>query len=271
MQSRTDVKRRFTDVLAADGWLTAAPKMIALMIIFAAWKVLWNVQITGQTSEAVIKIALNGMVECLPFVLLSYWAIIRQVRMLKALSLKSRKDQLTGLNNRQTFLENADARLADGVDCVIMLIDADHFKTVNDTYGHAIGDNCIAAIGHRLNWNMREMDVAGRIGGEEFAILLYGLDCKQAATFAERIGQPVSFSSGSGDNDLSISLSIGMVTSRESDRLEDLLIMADDALYDAKKAGRAKLAEWSGGTSIIVRTLAKPSALCRKERRKNFA
>lgn len=268
MKSRIAVKRRFTDVLAADSWSGAIPKMCALLLIFAAWKVLWNVQITGQVSDGILPLMLNGMIECLPFLLLSYWAIIRQVLMLKALSLRSRKDQLTGLNNRQTFLENAEARLSQGVRGVLLLIDADLFKQVNDTYGHAIGDNCIEAIGHRLHWNVREMDVAGRLGGEEFAILLHGLTPVQAALIAQRIGQPISFSSGNGQNDLSITMSIGMVETSASERLEDLLIMADDALYDAKKAGRAKLAEWRDGATEVIQELTQSGPIKRPERRK---
>jgi len=271
MQIRTDVKRAFTDILAADNWVAAFPKMVVFLMLFSAWKVLWNVHITGQQTDGLVSMVLNGFVECLPFLIFAYYAGIKQIRILQTLSLRSRKDLLTGLNNRQTFLENAKARIHEERRGVLLLIDADFFKQVNDTYGHAIGDNCIEAIGHRLHWNLSENDVGGRMGGEEFAILLHGMTTSQAICVAGRIGMPISFSSGVATSDLSITLSIGLVDTRETGNLDDLLIMADDALYDAKRAGRAKLAQWSGGSSEVIRDLCASGPIDRNERRKLVA
>ena len=271
MQIRTDVKRAAADVLSADSWFAALPKMAAMLLLFSAWKLLWNAGLTDQAEAGIIPLILNGFAECLPFIILSYYATIKQVQILKKLSLRSRKDHLTGLNNRQTFLENATARLKKRPSGVLLLIDADYFKQVNDCYGHAVGDNCIEAIGHRLHWNMREFDVVGRLGGEEFAVLLYGLSTSQAITVAERIGLPISFSSGNEQNDLSITVSIGMVNINESTEIDDLLVMADDALYDAKRSGRAKLAEWTGGTTEIICDLSTNGPVERRERRQSVA
>ena len=269
MQIRADVKRAVTDVLAADSWLDAIPKVVVMLLAFAGWKIVWITQITGQMHQSWTTLVLNGFAESLPFALLSYYAIIKQIQILKKLSLRSRKDPLTGLNNRQTFLENATARLSEQPRGVLLLIDADFFKNVNDTYGHAVGDRCIAAIGHRLQWHIRENDVAGRLGGEEFAILLPCLTVQQAISIAARVGMPISFTDGNNETELSITLSIGLVDTRESETLHDLLIMADDALYDAKRAGRATLAQWSGGSTEVIKTLSMKGPITGRERRKS--
>jgi len=269
MQIRSEIRRAFTDVLAADSWASALPKIFVMLAVFCAWKILWITQISNQEHQGIVSLAFNGVVECAPFVLLSYYAIIKQIKILKSLSIRSRKDSLTGLNNRQTFMENAAARLRQQPRGVILLIDADYFKNINDTYGHAVGDKCIAAIGHRLLWNIRDDDVAGRLGGEEFAVLLPSLTVQQAISIATRLGMPISFSDGNGQNELSISVSIGLVETRESTSLHDLLIMADDALYDAKRAGRAKLAQWSGGSIEVIKTLSNQGPAKGRDRRQS--
>jgi diguanylate cyclase (GGDEF)-like protein len=271
MRKRADFRRKLYDVLAADSWASAAPKMLAFLFIGVAWKVLWVHEVRGQDTSDLFDTMLNGAVAIIPFILLSYASAIRQITLLKRLSLRSRKDDLTGLNNRKTFLENAEARLERYPNSVLMLMDADHFKAVNDTFGHAVGDSCISAIGHRLQWNLREEDVAGRLGGEEFALLLVGLKMPQAIIIAERIGLPVSFSSAGGAQDQTITLSIGAVETGGIETLDEMLAMCDDALYAAKDAGRARLAEWRDGDTHVLKRLARGNPFSQRERRKKSA
>jgi diguanylate cyclase (GGDEF)-like protein len=125
------------------------------------------------------------------------------------------------------------------------MIDVDHFKQLNDTYGHLAGDQALRAIAARLRDNLRENDIIGRFGGEEFVVLLPETGLEQALHVAERLraaigAQPVPTDEG----EVSVSVSIG-VASCESARqplsVEQLLKRADDALYVAKRRGRNQI------------------------------
>lgn len=185
-----------------------------------------------------------------PFVVVFFASSLYQVRLQKRLSLLSRKDGLTGLNNRRTFMDLANQRLGRIGRGVLFLLDADHFKRINDTYGHSVGDHCLEEIAHRLKWNMRNEDVAGRIGGEEFGVYLAGATIEQARVIAGRIGQPITFQTGNGDECKTLTLSLGAVQVSPDLTLHDLLVRADDALYAAKRTGRAKLIIWEDGLDI---------------------
>jgi diguanylate cyclase len=180
-----------------------------------------------------------------PFIVFVTFVTRYQIRFQKHLSLLSRKDGLTGLNNRRTFMELAQMRLDESVCGTLILLDADHFKRVNDVYGHAVGDVCLKEIAHRLKWNLREIDVAGRIGGEEFAVLFAGATIEQARVIAGRLGQPIPFCAEGVEAHLSITLSMGAVLIEPDVSLDAHLIRADQALYAAKEAGRARLVIWS--------------------------
>ncbi len=180
-----------------------------------------------------------------PFVVLFVAGSGHQLGLIRRLSLLSRKDGLTGLNNRHTFMELAQKRLDLLGNGVLILLDADHFKRVNDEYGHSVGDSCLEEIAHRLKWNLRADDVAGRVGGEEFAIFFAGATIEQARVIGGRIGQPIPFRAHDSGKHLSITLSMGAVLIDPNQSLDVHLIRADDALYRAKDAGRARMVVWS--------------------------
>lgn len=182
-----------------------------------------------------------------PFVIFVTMVTRYQLRLQKHLSLLSRKDGLTGLNNRRTFMELAQKRLDASAKGVLLLLDADHFKRVNDVYGHAVGDTCLMEIAHRLKWNLREHDVAGRIGGEEFAVFLANATIEQARVIAGRFGQPIPFRASAEAAHQTITLSMGAVVIDPKLSLDAHFIRADDALYAAKDAGRARLVMWCAG------------------------
>ncbi len=128
------------------------------------------------------------------------------------------------------------------------IADIDHFKNVNDTFGHLTGDAVLAAIAGALSALLREGDLTGRFGGEEFAILLPGTDAAEAHRITERVREkisriatPVSDGPG-GDDPLRVTISIG-VAALGSSRLdlEELLAAADHALYQAKETGRNRV------------------------------
>jgi len=158
-------------------------------------------------------------------------------------------DPLTGLANRTLFGHRVRAALAghEQPPAAVMFIDLDDFKAVNDTLGHAAGDELLVAVGGRLRLAVREDDVVARLGGDEFALLLCHEDVESgAADVAERImrafGEPVHVAG----RRLSVQLSIGIATTRHSGaRAEDLLRDADVAMYQAKEAGKGRYAMFS--------------------------
>lgn len=154
------------------------------------------------------------------------------------------KDGLTDLNNRRTFLQLAQKRLDGGNAGVLILFDADHFKRINDKWGHAVGDRCLIEIAYRLKWNLRPSDVAGRIGGEEFAVLLSNATLHEARVIGWRIGQPIPFRAVDNGPHLSVALSMGAAEIAPGIALDTHLIRADEALYLAKSKERARMVVW---------------------------
>ncbi len=153
-------------------------------------------------------------------------------------------DALTGLPSRALFLERTNAGLAqarrrEGV-CAILFVDLDHFKSVNDTLGHSVGDELIKDSAHKLNECVREEDTVARLGGDEFIVFLNGLDTPQSAqVITERIRAKFNNARLVAGNDLFITVSIGIaVYPHDGGDLEELLKNADAAMYAAKEAGR---------------------------------
>lgn len=153
-------------------------------------------------------------------------------------------DPLTGIGNRRAFMSHGEQLLTHckrRVEPVALLLcDLDHFKRLNDSFGHPMGDQALIAFSRILTGNLRNHDVFGRIGGEEFACLLNGADEQEAVQVAERIRQ--AFSRLSLLEPGILSVSIGVVTTGESGyELSNLLSQADEALYGAKDHGRNRV------------------------------
>lgn len=152
-------------------------------------------------------------------------------------------DQLTGLANRRRFFEwlEEEVQRAErfGRPLCAAMVDVDHFKNVNDTYGHGVGDLVLAAVGRILREGLRAVDLVARVGGEEFAILLPETDAEVAVRILDRIRKAVAAQEMVTDEaSLSVTVSCG-VAARQTGELGDaLLFRADAALYTAKAAGR---------------------------------
>lgn len=151
-------------------------------------------------------------------------------------------DQLTGLYNRHSLFELGPKYLSDArrhkFPVSILVIDLDHFKKINDTYGHSVGDVVLNAIGQVLKNNCRAEDLVARFGGEEFVMILTHCDIDFAATKAESIRLAIEKSK---PNDLKITASIGIAAFSKSDDFESLFEKADRAVYEAKDTGRNKV------------------------------
>jgi diguanylate cyclase (GGDEF)-like protein len=166
------------------------------------------------------------------------------IDLIEELRREARTDKLSGLLNRGGFETAAAAmigRKGAGANLPVCLIiaDLDHFKQINDTFGHSVGDAVIGLFGRHISAMASEGMVAGRIGGEEFAILLPGHEVQAARLFAESLRAcPWDYWSGMLPDALSPSVSIGVCAAQPEIGLHALMNMADEALYDAKKAGR---------------------------------
>ncbi len=153
-------------------------------------------------------------------------------------------DFLTGLNNRRAFFEQANklVKLAKryGHKYTIIMIDLDRFKLINDNYGHAMGDKVIIKLARTINDIIRSTDIAGRIGGEEFAIILPETESSEAKELAERLRCKVdSIILTNGKGTLAFTASLGLAESAPNDSsFNDTLSRADIALYKAKEQGR---------------------------------
>jgi len=163
-------------------------------------------------------------------------------------------DELTGLYNRRyvvAHLEELVARVNnDGVtDTSLMMFDVDHFKQVNDQFGHPGGDDALRQLADRALRGVRSIDLVARLGGEEFVVVMPETSLQAAATVAERLRQSVAnepfFIHASGDRP-SITISAGVTTAQPGDTVDTLLQRADDALYQAKNSGRNKIVVQDG-------------------------
>lgn len=146
-------------------------------------------------------------------------------------------DALTGIANRRAFVDRAGHRLASGP-ATLLLFDLDHFKAINDDYGHSIGDAVLAAFCHATLPMLPRRAVFGRLGGEEFACLLPEAGTVAAARIAEAVRRAVGRIAPPDYPDLRISVSVGIAATGQGGGLDDLLRRADTALYGAKHAGR---------------------------------
>jgi len=159
-------------------------------------------------------------------------------------------DHLTGLANRRALFEAAQLELdrsrVNPRPTALLVIDADHFKAINDRHGHPGGDAVLRHLAGILGDSFREVDLVARIGGEEFAVLLPSTGLARANTVAERLRASVAASAASfDDNRIDYAVSIGVAVASDGGASVDLLLKhADAALYTAKRAGRNRVASW---------------------------
>jgi diguanylate cyclase (GGDEF)-like protein len=186
--------------------------------------------------------------------LYTMWAFDRLYRRLftyqRGMEQLAGEDALTGLPNRRQFMRAGEQMLEQmrryGRAASLLLIDLDHFKAVNDRYGHAAGDAALQAIGRLLKEHQRAADLPSRLGGEEFAMLLPETDLAGTVAFAERLRTACEAMRvevpGGVFAALSLTMSIGAAQCAGEDKaLDDALRRADMALYRAKHAGRNRV------------------------------
>jgi diguanylate cyclase (GGDEF)-like protein len=154
-------------------------------------------------------------------------------------------DALTGVKNRAAFDSNfkreLDLSRRKSSDLSLIVFDIDHFKRVNDRFGHAVGDVALKNVAQTVEATIRSSDALYRVGGEEFAVVLNGTDNKGARLLAERIRQNIEALLFTSPKGLTVTLSLGVATLEADDSTSSLFERADEALYQAKKTGRNRV------------------------------
>lgn len=215
-------------VLASTGWLRDFPEKLYSLIIW-------------PTSIFLACI-------CVAFAM----GYHRRYLLERALEDASNTDPLTGVANRRHFqyllLRETSRLLRLAQPCSLLMLDIDHFKRINDNYGHPTGDRAIKALAHACTLNSRDVDEVARLGGEEFAIILPGANAEGAFRLAERIRAYVEAMQFASDDEQAIrwtvsigiaSLENGVQAHASAESLgEQLVARSDAALYEAKNAGR---------------------------------
>jgi diguanylate cyclase (GGDEF)-like protein len=197
----------------------------------------------AETERLYVALLIVGLIS---IALWAYRTKRSQVRFQKI----ARRDGLTGIVNRQHFMDEAKAALKycakSTRDVSLILIDLDHFKAVNDTHGHAAGDSVLKQTVTTCQQYMRSVDLFGRLGGEEFGVLLPDCSLDTAMRRAEELRAAIA-DGVRADPEMAVSASFGATSTRESGYdLRQMLIDADSALYHAKRAGRNRVEMFEG-------------------------
>ena len=175
-------------------------------------------------------------------------AAIQTAKLLDVVQNLAITDELTRLYNRRHFFELSNQEFARASryeqDLSAMIIDIDHFKQFNDQYGHQVGDQVLRAVSQMLRENLREVDILGRYGGEEFSVLLPLTNLEAAVLAAKRLHKHVAevpVPTDAGPLSVKFSIGVSAITDKD-DNLQALINRADKAMYEAKNSGRNKLA-----------------------------
>ena len=234
---------------SALGYLPYAPVLRQPMVVDGVLSAFWLTLMLAFTAPHLIILTV------LAYLVLRRWRQReREVRLL------SMTDSLTGLYNRRSILSHLNRELDrsshQGPSLAVLMVDLDHFKQINDTWGHPAGDQALITAAQALRDSVRQNDMIGRYGGEEFLIILPGTDTAGALLLAERCRDRLTeavVDLGSTQS-LRISASIGLCCNEDDRTLsaEDLLRYADDALYAAKSGGRNR---------VVTATAHRPATL----------
>jgi diguanylate cyclase (GGDEF)-like protein len=181
----------------------------------------------------------------------------RNDELLARLADEARTDPLTSLLNRRGFDEHATVELAharrEAHSVAVASIDIDHFKHVNDEWGHDIGDKVLARLGAILAAQSREVDVVARVGGEEFVVLMPGCNASDAGAFTDRVRRSLAAADDSGLP--TVRVSAGVTAETAPDNVATLLRRADAALYEAKRTGRNRTVITAPDETRLLRAL----------------
>lgn len=225
-------------------------RFVELLLAINAVSLVVNVGFMGWAARGTwIEVAITSIVAA-PFVGLALAALQYMRHLQQELARLATTDALTGLPNRRDFLTRlaVDGRIRQ--DGVLLSLDVDHFKEVNDAHGHATGDTCLRLLAERLRERMQGHALIARFGGEEFAVYLDGATLAEAEAACDRLVEPVWAETASGLA-IRLSLSAGITMAAVGEPVDAALSRADAALYEAKARGRACIAVWDRGGPVL--------------------
>jgi diguanylate cyclase (GGDEF)-like protein len=223
--------------------------------------------VLGSRRRAAFNDAVRSTLE----VLASHMAVsLSNARMLRRLEELATMDGLTGLLNKRAMLEVADQKITAAKrfhrHLSVLVVDIDHFKRVNDTHGHDVGDVVIKGLGEILRRAKRNTDAVARFGGEEFVIICEETDARGAMLLAERVREELGrttfhpqgkLDQGGSSLSLSVTCSVGVATYPDAGASwDELFKAADEALYVSKRSGRDRSTAWSAS----MKSAGKPAA-----------
>lgn len=226
----------------------AAPIGSVLGVVSIATPVSGIVQQTRTTKSLIWLTAMVILGLMCGIMYLLTWRLVVRLDVAKLrLDWLASTDELTGLGNLRSMRKRLEGeyersnRLGEPL-CIIM-IDIDHFKRINDTWGHPFGDYVLKWVASRMNDVVRGYDIVSRIGGEEFLVIAPGTTLEEAVILAERLRTTIGTETiHHGETEISVTLSAGVaLMSKEDSNVEDIIKRADDALYQAKEAGRNRV------------------------------
>ncbi len=230
----------------------------------------WSVTSGGSSQGSENVLLATSLLSVIPGLLMVYLGpLMSWERTEQALRAKHRKlrfladmDVLTRVPNRRRFHELAAASIAASRPgaTVVMMLDIDHFKHINDLYGHASGDEALRQVAACVRKTLREQDVAGRLGGDEFSLVLPDTEASDAISLAARVVALLSERQAESSQ-TRVSLSFGIVQMNPNETMDDALRRADQALYEAKRQGRSRAVVATGGEAQPVFSESRPLGL----------
>lgn len=223
---------------------------VAFSVIFSVviCYVIYSITNQGESFRHWLVAAILAPLIISPIVAYSCLSLAHRLRATQeALHTAATTDLLTGIANRRCLLDRAVAVLSspsqDSRPLSLLLVDIDHFKSINDTCGHAIGDQAIVAVASACRSRLRSIDLFGRWGGEEFLVLLDGSNAEGASRVAENLRAAVeAIRLPNCPHPLTISIGVATTNDRQNPKVFDLMLsLADQQLYRAKKQGRNRV------------------------------
>jgi len=238
----TQISRRYLRSRLLQSFVLGITASASAIAVFLLPREVWPT-ITFHILFPIVIANIIGVVMLNDFL----WNEKRRLRLFRTLQHDAAVDPLTRLANRRSFDSKAASALSPGLnpsgDYSVIMIDIDHFKQVNDTYGHHMGDTVLAHIADIVRDAVRKTDVVARFGGEEIAVLLPGVEATQATAIAEKIRQRIEAKEFPMQNGfMHVTISAGTAGSNIADSdIPAALRAADTALYVAKRNGRNKV------------------------------